>query len=314
LLLARGVSVDSIRGGFFRATSEGQVETTELLAGRITDRAAVASDALVAAAASSAGDARAAQIVSRLLAMGAEVERPDFNGRTALAWAAIQDHPAVAKLLIDAHAQVDRICPCSGYLHGNLTPLAIAAYVGHAATARVLLAAGADVNARRVDGMAPLALAAESSRQPLIELLLERGADPNARDWKGNPVLVIEARHVDAVRALIAHGADVNAKGKDGATALMAAAADGATDSLLALLDAGADLHARSEFGRTPLIVAVRNAEADAVRLLLARGARVADQDLEGKTALAHARDIDAGEASERRTRIIALLTHAGAR
>jgi hypothetical protein len=94
----------------------------------------------------------------------------------------------------------------------------------------------------------------------------------------------------------------------------MAAAADGATDSLLALLDAGADLHARSEFGRTPLIVAVRNAEADAVRLLLAHGARVADQDLEGNTALAHARDIDAGEASERRTRIIALLTRAGAR
>ena len=54
------------------------------------------------------------------------------------------------------------------------------------------------------------------------------------------------------VKALLAHGADVNAKERRGQTALMWAAAEGHAEVVEALLDAGADF-------RTPLPPASRH-------------------------------------------------------
>ena len=76
----------------------------------------------------------------------------------------------------------------------------------------------------------------------------------------------------DAVRRLVAGGADVNARNDAGATALMWAVDD--PDIARLLVDRGADVNARSDDARTPLIIAAgRHGSAAVVKLLLDHGA-----------------------------------------
>ena len=79
---------------------------------------------------------------------------------------------------------------------------------------------------------------------------------------------------VAAVRALLARGADVNAKEQlRGQTALMWAAAENHTDVVRALVEAGADVKVRSNGGFTPFLFAIRAGRTEAVRALLELGA-----------------------------------------
>ncbi|HEX8473498.1 MAG TPA: ankyrin repeat domain-containing protein [Pyrinomonadaceae bacterium] len=75
------------------------------------------------------------------------------------------------------------------------------------------------------------------------------------------------------VKSLLAAGADVNAVGEGGQTALIRATTRGYLDIVELLLDAGADVNAKKENGATALIVAVFLGYADIVRVLLANGA-----------------------------------------
>jgi ankyrin repeat protein len=95
------------------------------------------------------------------------------------------------------------------------------------------------------------------------------------------------AGSVEAVRSLIASGADVNAaESRKGQTALMWAAAEGNTAAAEVLLEAGADIQAKSTGGFTPLLFAVRNARADTADALLRRGANPNDVAPDGSSAL----------------------------
>jgi len=78
-----------------------------------------------------------------------------------------------------------------------------------------------------------------------------------------------------AVQALIASGADVNAKTKVGVTALMQAAESGHLDVVQALISKGADVNAKTEGGVTALMQASREGYLDIVLTLLANGAAI---------------------------------------
>ena len=64
---------------------------------------------------------------------------------------------------------------------------------------------------------------------------------------------------IDAVRDMIAKGADVNAKDRAGCTALMYAAEHGSADAVMALIAEGADPAAKDGSGRTASDHARRN-------------------------------------------------------
>ena len=171
-------------------------------------------------------------------------------------------------------------------------------------TAALLLRAGANVRATNRYGVTPLSLAARSGSKvggAMVEKLLKAGADPNTTLPSDETALMTAARsgNVGAVTALLAHGADVNAKESwKSQTALMWAAAENHAPVVQALLDGGADIQARSNVspalsrsepgdkGFTALLFAARAGQIDAARTLLAAGADVNQTLSDGTSAL----------------------------
>ena len=112
----------------------------------------------------------------------------------------------------------------------------------------------------------------------MIEKLLAAGADANAARWNGETALMIAARsgNAEAVKALLAHGAKVDAvESHKGQNALMWAAAEGHADVVDVLIQAGADVKAASKAGFTPLVFAAQKGDAKSVASLLQAGADV---------------------------------------
>jgi len=122
-----------------------------------------------------------------------------------------------------------------------------------------------------------------------------RDEGTEVKDAQGQTPLILAAAFgsADAVRVLIARGADVKVASNAGVTALHWAAAD--VEKARALIGAGADVNAVSQLGRTPLIVAASaNGGEEAVRLLVSHGADVNAADAIGVTPLIAATLVDA--------------------
>lgn len=142
---------------------------------------------------------------------------------------------------------------------------------------KILVEAGADVNARDAHLIPPLFLAntAETAR-----FLLEHGADVNARDDKGRTPLIYhasskrpESYHPDPdepvaiAKVLLEYGADVHATQDDGTSALSWYVHE---DMLRLLLEHGADATLMTDEGWSPLHRCYNAATAE---LLIAHGA-----------------------------------------
>jgi len=123
-----------------------------------------------------------------------------------------------------------------------------------------------------------------------VKALATAGADVDAKGKDGNTALIEAVKDVapDKVKALIAAGANVNAKGNGGNTALIWAASKGDVSSVRALIAAGADVNARSDDGSTALIAA-STCDVNCVRALIAAGADVNARGYKGGTALVDA-------------------------
>jgi len=113
--------------------------------------------------------------VRNLLRNRDTVNTPGPDGGTALYWAARGDHLGIVRLLLSAGARVEA---ADRY---GITPLALAAINGSAPVVSALLTAGADAKGRVGDGETVLMAAARTGRVDAAKLLLDRGADPNAR-------------------------------------------------------------------------------------------------------------------------------------
>ena len=149
-----------------------------------------------------------------------------------------------------------------------------------AEAADVLIAKGADVNARAAKGMTPLTWAVYWDQKDKAELLIAKGANVNAKDDDGKTALHVAANwgKTDLVRLLIAKGADVNAR--DGAcwTPLHWAAFEAGGDTMALLLAAGADCNGVScpsgGAAETALDVAARHRSPDVAAFLKSKGCR----------------------------------------
>lgn len=94
-----------------------------------------------------------------------------------------------------------------------------------------------------------------------------------------------EQRDVELVELLIAVGANLEYKDREGTTALILAARRGSVTNLRALLDAGAKVDARGKKGTTALHEAVREMELEAIEILIDAGADPMIEDNDGYDA-----------------------------
>lgn len=113
-------------------------------------------------------------------------------------------------------------------------PLTRAARSGDLAAIQTRLDEGADVNAPdSEEGWPPLFHAVHMRQAAAVVLLLERGANPNLRSDALVPLEVAAAQATPAIaQILLAHGADLGARGPDGSTALTVAVGGGAMTDL----------------------------------------------------------------------------------
>lgn len=155
---------------------------------------------------------------------------------------------------------------------------------------RLLLARGADINARDKSGLTALMYAVwahglivdDGDNFSLVKVFLEQGADVKVRDKYGTSALAL-AKTPRVIEALIENGADLRT---DGGAIFARAASQQRIDNLQWLLDRGVKVNARDFRGGTALMHAAFMGDNDTVSFLLARGANVNAQDKDGITPL----------------------------
>jgi ankyrin repeat protein len=154
--------------------------------------------------------------------------------------------------------------------------LVSAAAKGDLAAVAELIEAGTEVDWANDKGLTALIMASYAGRTGIARLLLESKADPSKPNADGETPLLVCANTTAAaeiVPLLLAAGAAVGGRTRDGRTALSAHAQGGRLEAVRALLDAGAGVNDADERGVAPLLLAVENGHADVVSLLVDRGA-----------------------------------------
>lgn len=264
-----------------------------------------------------------------LIDRGAQVDArdPEFE-QTALMIAVREDHAPAVELLIKAGAAVNAqtrkgptpnfVPPCKGTgcgsegvginrgglpdrgrraeVKGGMTPLLYAARDGKLDPARLLVAAGADLELGDGNAIRPLLMAALNGQIAVARLLIERGANVNGDDFWGRTPLwaAVEYRNLD-----------MNNNDQDSPT-------DNGVDRapflplIQLLIDKGANVNARTRelppprrwlyslndvswvdfTGQTPFLRAALSGDTTTMKLLVSRGADPNLPTLAGTTPL----------------------------
>ena len=208
-------------------------------------------------------------MVELLLEVGADVGITNRYGVSAASLAAENGNSIILTHLLEAGSNPEKTMP------GGETLLMTAARTGTPETVRTLLSYGANPNRRETTrGQTALMWAAANNNAAAIQLLAEHGADIDAKT--DNPsrradspfayapptgfsplMFAVRAGHIEATRALLDAGADVDDTVSDGQTALVVAAANANWELAAYLLDRGADATA-AEAGWNALHQTVR--------------------------------------------------------
>ncbi|KAL8895545.1 MAG: hypothetical protein Q9207_008125 [Kuettlingeria erythrocarpa] len=171
------------------------------------------------------------QCLQILKAHGADEFAVDAQGKTALHFAVMFNQPRAASWLIQAYPpsapdmpgrKSSRLAWATDAITGSRSskilreasdgegsrPLHVAAKLGMAPMAKLLLDSGSDIDAKDNWGRSPLIDVAILGRDTVVELLLDRKADFYAKDVQGMTALHWAAKnnHLAAIRLLLSKG------------------------------------------------------------------------------------------------------------
>ena len=218
--------------------------------------------------------------------------------RIALQKVAGRGHEALTRLLLEEGAEVNAAS------ESELSPLHRGAELGRDKIVKALLEYGALTEARDKSKRTAIFPAALKSHCSTLHLLLEAGADFNARDGNDQNLMLclasersekrVKGRN-EVIKILLGTEIDLEAKDKDGRTALLWAAATGKEEFAGLLLTCRAqgnsNIKATNSRGKTALHLAAENNHPSLVKLLLENGANPHVRSDGGWTALINTAD-----------------------
>ena len=158
---------------------------------------------------------KSVDVIKKLLEYGADVNKQDNDGDTALICAFNQSYDII----------------------------------------EALLGAGANVNIKNKKGQTIFLLACAKNKSiDVLKTLIKYGADINIKDSLGNTALFLACNNkqsIEIIKLLIDNGSDINNKNSNGITPLMAAiASKQPTDVIKILINAGADINIKDKENR----------------------------------------------------------------
>jgi len=245
--------------------------------------------------------------VSRILATDVSIDVTDRFGESPLMYAALHAGPEIVKGLLDYGADPNEA--------NDAGATALIRATANRASVRILIGAGARVDARSAMGRTALLIAARRpGSRPVVRDLIGSGANPNAKDVRGVTPLMEAARtgDIDAIGELIKAGARINEQRTNGRTALMAAVRSRRQEAVWFLVDRGADVNVQALEGvssnskDTALTMAAARGVPGIVRALIGANADLEARNAMGYTALMQAACSDYVDAAIVRALLVA--------
>ena len=211
---------------------------------------------------------------------GADVNAQDEDGETPLHYAIRRNQPAAAEFLLEQDADTEL-----RNAYGRTPLLLVARETGKVEMARLLIAAGADVNTMDRFGAPPLGLAAWRGFLGLVNLFLDEGAKlPPADSWDAKGLAMLSAeKGLERLFLLCADsGVDLSIRNDRGGSLLHSASQGGSELIVARMLDMGFEVNERDRYGRVPLHYAAEMGRAAVAQTLLDRGAELDARSLSG--------------------------------
>jgi ankyrin repeat protein/predicted esterase len=209
-------------------------------------------------------------VVRLLLKYNASVNTKNREGRTPLHHAAQVGSLEIAELLLENHASVNARDD-QGY-----TPLLEAASNRNLEVSKLLLQHKASTNIQSNSGLTLVHAAVILYDDKLLELLLKHHAQVDLKYLDVTPFQHATRRsQFRAAELLIAHGAKVNERDRQGRTGLHWAVEKGDVRFIKMLLENNALVNVKDDQGETPLHLAIKYGNLNAAELLVKNGANV---------------------------------------
>ncbi|MDD9901610.1 MAG: ankyrin repeat domain-containing protein [Alphaproteobacteria bacterium] len=241
-------------------------------------------------------DHYAEDIVRGMIARGIDVHAKNGDGMTALHSAVYMNRTQIMRILIEAGADMDAPVEKTG-----VTPMMYALEKGRKEAAAMLYHyRGTDLTLADKNNKTILAYAAESSATPagMIVALVQQhpDLDVNAATITEQKTALHYANDENIAEVLALPGTVIDPVDVNGETPLFWAARMGRVDKITDLAKAGADVNHRCKTKGTALMVAVRRESEHVVRAVVNAGTDVLARNAGGETA----RDIASNMISRR--------------
>jgi len=208
--------------------------------------------------------------VEKLLSKGADPDLRDADETPIIALAALNNDTAMVELLLKYKASPDLIFNNKKKGIAGATALSFAAGQDNPKSIKLLIFAGADVDAADETGLTPLMAAAGNGKLKAIQELIVNKAQLEKKDNEGYTALMFAANagRTEAVRDLIKAGADVNSKDNQGSTPIMFAAQHGYVEPVKLLIENGADPYMKGMHGLSAMDFAEQNNKKNVIKLI----------------------------------------------
>lgn len=190
------------------------------------------------------------------------------------------------KVFLDGRTSKPWLDSCLNSTENDKIPLVIASRNGHVDVVRYLLSKGADPNivgtvsfdGETIYGAPALWAASAAGKFEVVRFLVEEaGANINQTTNTSSTPLrgACYDGHLEIVKYLVQHGADIEVANQHGHTSLMIAAYRQKVDVVRYLISCGADVNRSSKKGNTAMHDAVEGENLEVCTLLLNAGARL---------------------------------------